>query len=401
MIAPGVLDMRKPIVLVSLAALAACSGGGPQSPGGTPVIGGGSTTHSFIAPTEKKTYSAIGGVQRYTYSTDDRNVGQYNQLYAGNASTARNSGITVSYDPRDAIFEVTISDSLAANASDNIRFQDPAHRTDFGGAIEPQDGTPQITGAGQDVHYLEVGSGEGPLRYDLSISDTFPVGDNGASRDHSTFFYEKPGTTTKYVTYAGFVRNATSITEVENPDGSKYLRQDNQLERAAFVFGERTDNNAVPRTGTATFTGDMVASMVYNPLFDNGVTDTYFQWIDGSATTNVDFGANSFSTSLTGTVRAPQYDAYTSRINVLNAGATFAASGSGTIDLVNKGGFSGQVTSASFNQGGNIPVNIAGSSIDGAFFGPAANEVGGGFRIVGGTPDERIDILGAFTGVKP
>jgi hypothetical protein len=96
------------------------------------------------------------------------------------------------------------------------------------------------------------------------------------------------------------------------------------------------------------------------------------------------------------------YDAYTSQTHVLDAGATFNASASGSIDLINKGGFSGQVGSASFTQGGTTTqVNIAGSSIDGAFYGPNAQEVGGGFRVVGGTPDQRIDILGAFTGKKP
>ena len=394
--------MRKPIMLVSLATLAACSGGGPQSAGSNAVPGGGTTptsNHSFVNPTEAKTYAAIGGVQSYRYSTDERDVGQYNQLYAGNASTARNSGITIAYNPRDAIFELTVKDT-AGNVDKSIRFQDPAHRTDFGGTSEPQDGTPNVTG--QDVRYLEVGSSSGPLRYDLSMSDTFPVGDNGASRDVSTFFYKKPGTTTQYVTFAGYVRNQTTAIDVENPDGSTYLRQDHVLERAAFVFGERTGNSAVPRTGTATYTGDMLATMVYNPLIDNGVSDTYFQWIVGTATNNVDFGANSVTSTFTGTVDAPQYDIYTSRINVLNAGASFTASGTSAIDLVNTGGFAGQVNSASFAQGGaNIPVSIAGSSIDGAFYGPAAQEVGGGFRIVGGTPDERIDILGAFTGAKP
>jgi len=402
--------MRKPLLLVSLTALAACSGGGPQTAGGTAVVGGGTTNtnnsgstsnHTFVNPTEAKTYSAIGGVQHYVYSTDERGVAeQYNQLYAGNASTARNSAITISYDPRDAIFELKIADTNAA-VNQTIRFQDPAHRTDFGGASQPQGGTPDITGKG--IQYLQVGSGSGQLRYDLSQSDTFPVGEANGKRDVSTFFYQKPGTTTKYVTYAGYIRNQTSIAQVTNPDNSKYLRQDNILDRAAFVFGERTSNSSVPTSGSATYTGDMLATMVYNPLIDTQAdAPTYFQWITGTATTNIDFGANTFTQSMSGTVTAPNYDVYTSRTHILDAGATFAASGSGTIDLVNKGGFTGQVASTSFTQGGsNLPVSIAGSSIDGAFYGPNANEVGGGFRIVGGTPDERIDILGSFVGTKP
>ena len=37
---------------------------------------------------------------------------------------------------------------------------------------------------------------------------------------------------------------------------------------------------------------------------------------------------------------------------------------------------------------------------DGAFYGPNGEEAGGGFRIVGGKPDERVDIVGAFVGKK-
>jgi hypothetical protein len=402
--------MRKHLVLVSLAALAGCSGGGNQTVGSGGSVAppgsgssGSTTTHSFVTPTEAKTYSAIGGVQSYAYSTDDRDISdQYNELYAGNASTARNSSITITYDPRDAIFDVRIADS-GAGVDNDLRFQDPAHRTNFGGAREPQTGTPNIVN--KQIQFLEAGGSSGPIRYGAE-SDTFPVGDDGAKRDVSTFFYQKPGTTTNYVTLAGFVRNATTVVAVEPANGAagpSYLRQDHILERGAFAYGERTQNSAVPRTGTATFTGEMLATMVYNDLLDvNSSASTYFQWIDGSATTTVDFGTNTFTNSLTGTVFAPQLDIFTSGVATIGAGATFAASGSGQIDLVNAGGFLGQVNSASFTQGGTTTaVNIAGSSVDGAFYGPAANEVGGGFRIVGGTPDQRIDILGAFTGKKP
>ncbi|MDB5710610.1 MAG: transferrin binding protein-like solute binding protein, partial [Sphingomonas bacterium] len=48
----------------------------------------------------------------------------------------------------------------------------------------------------------------------------------------------------------------------------------------------------------------------------------------------------------------------------------------------------------------DFPLVIAGSSIDGAFDGPNGEELGAGFRIVGGTPDQRIDILGVLTGKK-
>jgi allophanate hydrolase subunit 1 len=69
--------------------------------------------------------------------------------------------------------------------------------------------------------------------------------------------------------------------------------------------------------------------------------------------------------------------------------------------LAGAGGFLGQFQQAWFvnpNSTTQIDVNIGGSSINGSFFGPVAQEVGGGYRIVGGTPDERVDILGVFIG---
>ncbi len=416
--------MRTLLVLLASTSLVACGGAGPQSAGSAapPVSTGGGTStgngttvpasgHTFANPTEVKTYSGIGGAHTYQYKTDnidgnpatpviDPSSFQSGQLYAGNASTARNSGISITYNPRDAIFDLTINEPLG-NVSNTTRFQDPAHRTNFGGASEPQGGTLDITSKG--VRYLQVGSGSGPLVYDSSVSTTFPIGNKDATSDATTFFYQLPGTTTKYVTYAGYVRNNIAIAEIAPTNGPKYFQNSFKLERGAFVFGERTANGSVPKTGTGTFNGQMLATMVFNPLLDvDAGAPTYFQWIDGTSSTVMDFAANTFTLALNGTVGSPLFDTYTSKVFTLQNGATFTAGGKGRIDLVNAGGFLGNFQTASFRQpdGTILTVNIAGSSIDGALFGPAAEEVGGGFRIVGGTPDERIDILGAFTGKK-
>jgi len=398
--------MRKEFVLIGLATLAACKGGGPNTvgsnaaPAGAGATAGGST-HSFVNPTEAKTYSAIGGVQSYAYTTSEEVGRQYDQLYAGDASTARNSGITVKYDPRDAIFEVTIKDS-PANLDQTLRFQDPLHRTDFGGFDEPQGGVPEI--ANKNIQYLQAGGSSGPAVPDAS--GTFLIGNAGASRNVATFFYQKPGTSTNYVTFAGYVRNATTVSEVEDPNDptSTRLIQRHVLERAAFAYGERTDNNAVPKTGTASFNGNMLATMVYNPLVDVQTdAPTYYQWIDGTARVDVNFAASTVAATFAGTVFAPQLDIYTTGTHAMPQGSQFTASGTARIDLVNAGGFVGQVSSARFTPpgGSGTDVAIAGSSIDGAFYGPAAQEVGGGFRIVGANPDERIDIIGTFTGAQP
>lgn len=401
--------MRFTLCLLASTALAACSGGGPTTVGGSAVTSAGvgtvvSSGHTFVAPTEAKTYAGVGGAHSFEYSTDDRaRVGnglQYDQLYAGDASTARNSGISVTYDPRDAIFNIAIQTS-PGGVDARYRFQDPVHRTAFGGLEEPQGGVPNLTGSG--FLYLEAGGLAANTLFDPTQSTVFPVGEDKASVDLATFFYQKPGTTTTYVTLAGFVRNASTVALVE-PDGRpSYLRQDYKLSRAAFAYGERTGNSAVPKTGSGTYNGAMIATLVYNPQFDDfNDASTFFQWLSGTAKTTVNFATNTFTLDLAGTVGAPLFDVFTTRRVSLDTGATFAASGAGRVDLINAGGFLGAVNSASFvqNNGTRLNLNIAGSSIDGAFFGPTAQEVGGGFRIVGGVPDQRVDILGAFIGQR-
>jgi hypothetical protein len=413
-------------MLSAATTLAACGGStAPQSVGGSAPPAAAPTptptaVHSFVNPTEVKTYEGIGAVQHYEYWTDSRQTrSQYGQLYAGDANTARDSGISITYNPRDAIFDMTINRPKGIVSAPAFRFQDPVHRTDHGGTREPQAGVPDIDatmGAGspsRQIQYLQTGASTGnvlgagspyaPGAYSPT-GETYQAGDNLYTYEGRTFFYQKPGTTTKYVTYGGYVVNRISATQLRpDPTQPAYLQQLYSFDRAAFAFGERTGNSAVPRTGTATFSGDMLATMVFNPEIDNVAGyPTFLQWIVGSQSSVINFADLSVKTDFTGTVTAPTFDAYTSWASVMPAGSRFFASATSLIDLVNKGGFAGQFTSARFTRPGmsDFTINIAGSSIDGAFFGPAAEEIGGGFRIVGGTPDERIDILGTFTGKK-
>src|SRR3546814_6183809 len=87
---------------------------------------------------------------------------------------------TITYNPRDGVFTVSIADDLAG-VSREVRFQDPAHRTDFAPAIRPVREAPDLAG----FNYLAAADG-----------------DHGST---SSFFYQRPGTTTKYVTLGGFV----------------------------------------------------------------------------------------------------------------------------------------------------------------------------------------------------
>lgn len=446
--------MRNLIALMAASTmLAACGGGtgptfaGSQAPqtgsggtgGGTGSGGNTGASHSFVSPTETRTYQGIGGAQTYSYLNEievDTTTGTFvgdatshqAQTYAGNASTARNSNISITYDPRAGVYTLTIADpSSGTNVSTN--FQDPAARTDFGGNVEPQWGTPN-TGF-QNVTIFEAGDGDplspyrrsGEGRVELGRNDLPPLGTDGSTYQSATIFLQNPGSGTDYVTFAGFVRNSYVYSQLEEQVGANVVTTysvDHEISRGAFVFGERTLNQDVPTTGTFDFSGSMLATMINNPTIDgqNGATfDSFYQWIEGTMNLTVDFAANEVRDILfSGVVSAPQIDALTQNsasfdpngvYSYLPAGTLFEASGSADIDLVNAGGFLGAIDTARFvAQGGNLfadgsslqDILIEGSSIDGAFFGPNGDEVGGGFRIVGGVPDERIDIMGVFTG---
>src|SRR3546814_17839227 len=71
-------------------------------------------------------------------------------------STAGSPSGTITYNPRDGVFTVSIADDLAG-VSREVRFQDPAHRTDFDPAIRPVREVPDLAG----FNYLETGRASG------------------------------------------------------------------------------------------------------------------------------------------------------------------------------------------------------------------------------------------------
>jgi hypothetical protein len=416
--------------LPALVLLAACGGGGgagPQTIGGlggvaapagagsggtgsgtgvaTGGLGGvGSTatagTNTLLNPTAAKTYNAISALQSFRYRTASNATGQYGQLYQGNAATVRNPTTTIAYDPRDAIFVVTVKDS-AAGIDQTLRFQDPVHRTDFGGTTQPQWGVPDLSASG--VAYLQAGGSSGTII--AAGNNQIPLdGADGASSNIATFFYQRPGTNTSHVTFAGYVRNNISFANVTPSGGAQFKETTSTLERGAFVFGDSTARDQIPTRGTASYTGAFLGTMINNPTGDDASPlSDYFQWVGGTSSVGVDFAASTLTLGLSGQVGAPFIDRNSTGGSAVPGGASFTASGTARIDVARTGGFAGTFDSASFAfpSGGETvtrAVTIAGSSIDGGFYGPNAVEVGGGFRIVGAIPDERIDILGSFTG---
>ncbi|TPG20501.1 hypothetical protein EAH87_08445 [Sphingomonas koreensis] len=222
-----------------LLTLAACGGGAVNTIGSItpPASTEPAGDQTFLDVTSATTFNTAAGVQSLTVDADTGSA-----LYAGDASTATSPNGTVTYDPRDGIFTLVLSDA-AANVSQNLRYQDPAHRTDFASLEVPDyDG----------YNYLTSGSA------------------TDSSRTADTFFYQRPGTTTSYVTLAGFVHT-------EYDSDKKVLTN---VQNGAMVFGSETPLLQVPTSGSGHFDGDFLATMV------NGQT---FSWLNGSSSIDVDF----------------------------------------------------------------------------------------------------------------
>lgn len=381
------------LLAVPLCALAACGGGGGAGPetigsvappagtgsGGT---GGGvgttptptpGATGSFLAVTSPTTFNAVGSAHSFEYTTTN---GATSSVYLGNASTVRAPSGTIAYSPRDGVFTIALNDANAGTTS-TVRFQDPAHRSDFNPERTPTLEVPNLTG----FNYLSAGN----------------------SLETSTLFYQRPDSTL-YVTLAGFARRVVDTNGVVT-----------KRERGVYAFGAATPQTQVPISGTGTYTGGFLATSVLNPTGDStSPQPNYMQWISGSSRVDVDFGRSTVALSMTGQVGTTFQDGQivSDASLVYPSGTIFTAAGRGTIDLVRSGGFTGAFDSAAFQTGTaaaqavdfrgiSAGSSTAGaSSFDGGFFGPNAVNLGGNFRIVGGVPDQRVDIHGAFAGGK-
>jgi hypothetical protein len=381
------------VLALPLLALAACGGAGLQAVGSVAPVASGPTqtinpgtgaaagvVSSAEAPqsnflssaTAETNYSAIGAIHSYKVMTGSAGSGE---LYAGNASSVRSPSGTITYNPRDGIFEVVLNDSKANITSRDVRFQDPGHRSDFNPTSHPSMEVPNLP----DFNYLDAG-----------------YTDANGTRFQSTFFYQRPNATT-YVTLAGFAHKEAGTEQT-------------LTEHGAMVFGSLTPQLQIPTSGKGEYTGGFLASAVLNPTGDTAnAQNNYLQWINGSSTMSVDFGKSTVALALSGKVGVTYQDGAPVPDSALTypGGTSFAATASAAIDLARSGGFTGTFNTATLGgtainfQPVNGANNTAGaSSVDGAFFGPNAVNVGGNFRIVGGTPDQRMDIQGAFTGAK-
>ncbi len=307
-------------------------------------------------------------------------------LYEGSQPVSLSSEVTIDFNPRDAVYTVN---AKTANINTNARFQDPAHRT-----VLQQELVPTLS----NYKYVEAGTGE----------DKATVNARSTARDVNTIFVRDVGTgagQTQYVTLAGYVKQIYGEREtiVASPPDTQRVEVtfDTNIARSVFAYGINTTHKDIPKSGTATYAGDLYAHVIISPqITDAGgkiigsSTGDDFRSVVGTSNSTVDFGTGKLGFTLAGNV-----------VGYAGDSRNFAAVGSADIfkpaDDKGPSRFVGAVSSWSFgnyNNGTTVPT--AASTIEGGFFGPKAEEIGGAFRIIGSRPDERIDILGAFAGKK-
>lgn len=360
---PQTVGNAAPPAGTSTAISGGAGGGVSSTPTPTPTSG---TAGTFLGVSAATSFDVVGGFHSLKQDTTT-----LASLYQGDATTTRGTGGTVSYDPRDGIFTLTLADNKAG-VNRNYRFQDPAHRT------TPSVEVPNFGG----FNYLDV----------LDDSTTTPM-------TVATFFYQRPDPAkTTYVSLAGFVRNSTANNTYS-------------AERGAFVFGQATPTAQVPITGLGTYKGGFIATMVNS---QNGGNGSSLQWLSGDSKVDIDFASGATGLQFTGTAGDGSILGVATTALGIPSGTPFFANGRAVIDLIRTGGFTGAFQSVCFfaacGTAGSVAVDFSGispgssvagaSSIDGMFYGPNGVNLGGSFRVIGGVPNQRVDILGAFTGAK-
>ncbi len=325
---------------------------------------GGTTQANLYDVTSAVTFNVLAALHSRT--TDDNG----GELYQGNAAVTTAPNGTITYDPRDGIFHLVLNDS-AAGIKRDLTFQDPLHHTTaYPNRADAQ--APQLA----NFNYLEV--------FDTDAD--------------FNLFYQRPSAGS-FVTLAGFER----YHHEDAPSKAS------TSEQGVMVFGNRASITETPTSGTAHFDGGFLATMIGQ----TGIKAPVQQWVTGTSAVDVDFAKRSIALTVAGTVNPAYVDNTPASDTTLGipSGSTFNAVGTASWGTTNNA-FSGKFSSASFTSSTGAvtsvdmsPVSAGGqntgaSSIDGTFYGPGGTNIGGDIRITGGVPNQRVDILGAFVGVK-
>lgn len=212
-----------------------------------------------------------------------------------------------------------------------------------------------------------------------SATDTYTVRDTGSTTTTSTFTGGVAGP--DYTTYTNGPNETLTVLNKSNTIIPLTYVTYGQWRRTGIagsfnsndtfvVFGDKTLRSAMPTSGTGNYT------TLYDGTFlnKNGV---YAVGGSGTLTANFAGGTIGFTATLTGTPEAGganiAFGSWTGSGTIANGGPSFTGNG-GT-------------------NGNGYALNIWGN-----FYGPAADEVGGNFKLRGTTTATRGNGTGAFVG---
>ena len=150
-----------------------------------------------------------------------------------------------------------------------------------------------------------------------------------------------------------------------------------------FVNGDRTPQAGIPTSGTATYYARSLSL-----LSSTGTTGIPF-------TLTADFGQRSMSTRIDQDYRYNAADPAGDPILGIHVGGTAPFNNNGSFDIP----LSGTANYASINSPLTPPAESVTGTMNGAFFGPHAEQVGGVFAL--GRPDGTLLMQDAFVGQQP
>lgn len=262
--------------------------------------------------------------------------------------------------------------ATALPVTTNTTFQTVSSATTYRGELSMG-----IAGGGNATLDSTVLSGLGPtvtFSYDPSsgtytvqganASASFTSTDQTPTSDYSYGYSKTVGTTNDKLSVYGNVKAGNAIAPPVQLSYTSYglwTHSDSVSGKTSytyFVFGQPTGSANVPTSGTGTYQTTVSASM-----FQTGAVPATLSSLSGSATFSADFGAGT--------------------VNTVLSLASDSFNGTGSISA---GQFGGDFTSNA--------TNFQDGKFQGAFFGPAAQEMGYAFAIHKHNPDP-------FAGASP
>jgi hypothetical protein len=159
------------------------------------------------------------------------------EKYGGDQPSGISGNVLITRNPRDATFDVVVSgqDDIRSNR----RYQDSAHRT-VASTINA------VNSRGEKVSLFTVPDRATFEYYRTSDRKTF-AGDDRIEFYDQVLFFERPGTTTRYVTWAAY----WDATNIQDTEGSAYLKTDangNVLETGSRDIATNTYQSPAQQT---------------------------------------------------------------------------------------------------------------------------------------------------------